>query len=379
MTTKIKRTILVLWVAAAVFAAALLPAAGHCETLRFVFLADSRSGDPPPDPTLNDLINTPVLNAINNQILALSPRPAFVIFGGDMAYRGRWNGAYLFQTWQSVMAPLTDAGIPLYTVIGNHELYDNQKSGFVLANQTQYQQTFTGNPANGPSGYERLVYSFESPHGDAFFAVLDPYYLTADVEKPNLDGAIDYTQLNWLATQAAQTKARHKFLFVHAPYYHIMKTSAADVSFTELWTILDYHRFDFYACGHTHLYSRKIIDSSIAPNPQTIPPRTPWQNKVVQLLNGTCGAPVDTGTPAVDPTLWHVFNAADTYYFSVVDIDGAITRVTSYAGNTGTYSVIDSFTINKGGHSGKDLLLLGRNRMFPQKPQSGIMAPGQKP
>ena len=49
----------------------------QCE--RFVFLADSRGN------STSDLINTTVLTAINNQILALSPRPSFVIFGGDQA------------------------------------------------------------------------------------------------------------------------------------------------------------------------------------------------------------------------------------------------------------------------------------------------------
>lgn len=61
------------------------------ETLRFVFLADSRSdsyGDPPAPA---NFINTPVLNAIVAQILALSPQPSFVIFGGDMAYRGHYQ------------------------------------------------------------------------------------------------------------------------------------------------------------------------------------------------------------------------------------------------------------------------------------------------
>ncbi len=70
-------------------------------------------------------------------------------------------------------------------------------------------------------GYERLVYSFESPGGDAFFAVLDPYYLTADDPTPNLTGTFDNTQLDWLAAQVAQTKATHKFLFTHGPYYYV--------------------------------------------------------------------------------------------------------------------------------------------------------------
>jgi hypothetical protein len=354
MTRKLEQIVLVLCLVAAIALVVFLPVSGFCETLRFVFMADSRSGTPTQkNPTPTDLINTPVLDAINQQILSLSPRPKFVVFGGDMAYRGCYDGTYTFQAWKDVMAPLTNAGIKLYTAIGNHELYVHPGDGFFLANQQQYQNVFTDNPSNGPPGYERLVYSFSSPGGDAFFAVLDSYYLTADNPSPNISGTIDSTQLTWLAAQVAQSNATHKFLFIHPPYYYVTGTNpadnpeppgSADVTFTNLWSILDNNRFDFYACGHSHLYSRKTIDSSILPNPQLNPP-IEWKNDVVQLLNGTCGAEVSTGTPSVDPTLWHISQAANTYYFSVVDINGSQVMVTSYSGNTGDYTAFDSFTM----------------------------------
>jgi len=314
------------------------------ETLRFVFLADSRSASYGGDPVVpENFINTPVLNAIVTQILALSPRPAFVVFGGDMAYRGHYQHSatsfYTFQAFKNVMAPLTDAGIPVYTTMGNHELYDTHAGTFVLANQTEVQAVFSDNPSNGPPSYERLVYSFTSSGGDAFFAVLDPYYITADTPVTDLNGNIDDTQLNWLATQVAQTTATHKFLFIHTPYYYVSGTTG-NASFTSLWTILDNDQFDFYACGHSHLYSRKAVDSTIDPR---------WKNNVVQLITGTCGAVLDDTVYAKDSS-WHVFdasNAPNTYYFSVVDINGAQTTVNSYGGSTGAYSIIDTFTIQK--------------------------------
>ncbi len=82
MKSKIKRIIWLLCLAAAWFSISLQPVSGYCENLRFVFLADSR-GD-----SLEVPINTTVLNAIIAQIQLLSPPPAFVVFGGDMAYRG---------------------------------------------------------------------------------------------------------------------------------------------------------------------------------------------------------------------------------------------------------------------------------------------------
>jgi hypothetical protein len=314
------------------------------ETLRFVFLADSRS-DSHGDPVAPaNFINTDVLKPIVTQILALSPRPAFVVFGGDMVYRGHYKDSktsfYTYQAVKDVMAPLTAAGIPVYTTMGNHELYDTHAGTFVFANQTEFQAEFTDNPGNGPPKYERLVYSFTSPGGDSFFAVLDPYYITADIPDTNLTGNIDDTQLNWLANQVAQSSATHKFLFIHTPNYYV-SGATGNASFASLWTILDSNQFDFYACGHSHLYSRKAIDRNIDPR---------WNNNVVQLITGTCGAPLDTDPPVVDPTLWHVFNGwntPNTYYFSVVDINGAQTTVNSYGGNTGAYSIIDSFTIQK--------------------------------
>jgi hypothetical protein len=364
MAYKINRKVLTLCLAAAIFSALLLPASGYGENLRFVFMADSR-GD-----SLTEPINTPVLNAIIAQIMALSPPPAFVFFGGDMAYRGCINGTYTFQTFKDLFAPLTSAGITLYTVIGNHELYQHSKQnpgsdqGFFLDNQKTFQNTFTDNPDNGPPGYERLTYCFPSPGGDALFVVLDPYYLTADDPDPSLGGNIDFTQLIWLEIQALRSRATHKFLFIHTPAYYVTGSdpteppSSANISFTYLWSLLDQFQFDFYACGHAHLYSRKTIDKSVLPSPQTDPPRPLWRNKVVQLLNGTCGAPVDTGTPIVDPNQWHFSNAPNTYYFSVVDISGKQVKVTSYSGSTGEYSVFDSFIINSTDLSGVYLMLM---------------------
>lgn len=257
------------------------------------------------------------------------------------------------------MEPLTKAGIKVYTALGNHELYAYTDSDFTLTNQQEYQREFTDNPSNGPKGYERLVYSFTSPGGDAFFAVLDPYYMTTPTAPADLTGNIDSTQMDWLLSQLAQTKATHKFLCIHTPYYHVMGPNSPDeTSYTKLWSYLDNYRFDMYLCGHDHLYSRKTIDSSILPDPQIKPEVGPWKNNVVQLLNGTCGAVVQGGlTPYVNRTLWHVFNDPDTYYFSVVDIDGKKVTVNSYKGNTGDYTIFDSFTLTPKALAGVDLLL----------------------
>ncbi|MCX6303834.1 MAG: metallophosphoesterase [Bacteroidetes bacterium] len=322
------------------------PPVGTDETLRFVWLADSR-GD-----TLEYPVNTPVMTAIINQIAALSPKPSFVFFGGDQSYRGYIKPSYTFQAWKDLFAPL-GSGIPLYTAIGNHELYHQHASyGYLLVNQQEYQNVFSENPANGPPGYDHLAYTFTSQGGNSFFAVLDPYYITKDTVHMGLGGHIDSIQMSWLKAQVAKTRATHKFLFIHTPYYYIsddpQEPSAADTSLTLLWSFLDANKFDIYACGHSHLFSRRTIDSSIPADPATVPPTPAWQNNVVQLLNGTCGAGPSTGNIyETIKTLWNVHNDANTYYFSVIDINGGTVTVKSYGGNTGAYSLVDTFTVTR--------------------------------
>ena len=317
------------------------------ETQRFVWLADSRGEK------LDNPVNAPVLNAIISQIAALSPRPSFVIFGGDMSYRGYIRPSFMFQAWKDLFAPITSQGIPLYTAVGNHELYyEHSDSGFILSNQQHFQQVFSENPANGPAGYEHLAYSFTSPGGNSFFATLDPYYLTHDSVPDGLGGNIEGPQMSWLRAQVAQTKATHKFLFIHTPYYYVdndtTEPSTVSQSFTRLWAFLDSNKFDFYACGHSHLFARRTIDSSVLPNPQTVPQTPAWKNNVVQLLNGTCGAGGGGGN--IDPAVkaaWNVHNNDKTYYFSVIDINGGTVTVKSYGGYTGAYGMIDTFTITR--------------------------------
>lgn len=317
------------------------------ESVRFVWLADSR-GD-----ALTQPVNDTVLKAIIKNIDSLARKPNFIVFGGDMSYRGFIKPNYTFQAWKDLFQPLTSKGIPLYTAIGNHELYyQHADSGFKIGNQQEYQTVFSDNPSNGPPGYDHLAYSFTSVGGSSLFVVMDSYFITHDSIPQSLGGNISGVQMSWLRTLVAKSKAVHKFLMIHTPYYYVSddstEPSAANESFTRLWSFLDSNKFDVYACGHSHLFSRRTIDGSIAPKPQTSPKTPDWKNNVVQLLNGTCGAGPDAG--AIDPAAkaaWNVHNNPKTYYYSVIDINGSTVTVNSYQGYHGRYSLFDSFTVTK--------------------------------
>jgi hypothetical protein len=109
------------------------------------------------------------LQAFTQSIHGVSIIPA-VFFGGDQT---TILDALQFE---SVMKPLTDGGIKLYTALGNHALSSQESVSvqFSLASRIAYQQAFTDHPNNRPAGCAPLVYSLISPGGDAFFAVLDP-------------------------------------------------------------------------------------------------------------------------------------------------------------------------------------------------------------
>ena len=56
----------------------------------------------------------------------------------------------------------------------------------------------------------------------------------------------------------------------------------------------------------------------------------------------------------MDPKVWHIHQDKDTYYFSVIDIDGSLVKVTSYGyrvtlanDKAGDFKVIDQFTIDQ--------------------------------
>jgi 3',5'-cyclic AMP phosphodiesterase CpdA len=317
----------------AILVGILLASTVRSEELRFVFLADSRNDA--------NFINSAALNDINSRIVSLVPKPAFVIFGGDMATYGlRADGSDNFQAFRNAMHTITAAGIKLYVVLGNHELYQEASGGTQMfrANQLKYQQVFADMPGNGPTDdFKRLVYSFTSPGGDSFFAVLDPFYMDPNTPQRadnGRGGSIDNTQLTWLANQLAQTVANHKFLFIHVPAYYVVTSTDTFPTYMNLWSLLDSNRFNIYFCGHTHIYARKSIDRRVDLT------RT---NNVVQLINGGAGAPFNLLPIVRDAASWHI--KSNQYFFTVVDIRGKQVKVTTYGGINGNYNPVDRFSI----------------------------------
>jgi hypothetical protein len=89
----------------------------------------------------------------------------FVLFPGDMVTGETNDSAALqsmLQTWKAAMAPVYDAGIPVYVVRGNHE-YDTLANGAanpVDPSSAPFLAEFSYLPQNGPGAEKGFTWSF---------------------------------------------------------------------------------------------------------------------------------------------------------------------------------------------------------------------------
>ena len=181
------------------------------QTMTFAWVADTR-GD-----ANNDVIDTAVLTPIVNSILALSPAPSVVIFGGDGGYRG---GPTILTQFQQVFTnPLTAAGIPTAFAIGNHELYTtdaNPLEQYALQRQQDFQEMFNSNwTQNGPAGFTNLAFSFHI--GNSLFIIADSYYAPADGSTPFY--GISNSQQKWMQGLLQNDTSSNIFVMTHIPAF----------------------------------------------------------------------------------------------------------------------------------------------------------------
>lgn len=235
---------------------------------KFASMADSRGS--------TDGVNvaelTKIINLVNLENVDL------VIFQGD-SVDGSTSDSILesqMDNWVSVMNTLN---CPWYYTVGNHEIRTATSEDVIRSKVSM--------PINGPSGYAETVFSFD--HENAHFVALNS----------NHYGEVHRVQRSWLATDLAATTKPHKFVMAHEPAYpkgpHI--GSSLDVYPTErddFWSIMTMAGVRMYFTGHEHFYARSLHGS------------------VLQVINGTCGAPIYTGTPGT----------IAKYHYVVADVNG---------------------------------------------------------
>jgi 3',5'-cyclic AMP phosphodiesterase CpdA len=273
----------------------------------FVAMSDSR-GD-----SLSEPINAAVLSAMVAKVLALQPRPAFVLFAGDLVFGQRdcpagrpLRLAEHLQAWQKAVAPLTGAGIRVYAVPGNHEI-----SGSSAAELQKGCREMLG----------ELQYAFEH-EGSRFIAL-------------NTDraGRQQSADLAWLEAQLRAARgAEHIFVFGHEPAHPVSGPGCGLRNSEKFWKLLTRYGVDAYICGHEHLYGRCS------------------RSGVIQVITGGAGAPLHPlgGANGFDAV-------SGSHHLTLWRIDGPRVEVQALAyktglqpaayktDGTGTWRRIDSF------------------------------------
>jgi len=316
---------LVLWLIAVLAA----PAAG--EAFRFAVMGDSRGNAKSKEKAP---INETELSYLIQEIIDLNPKPLFAVFGGDLALRADVDD---WKSWKLIMQPLAKAGIGLYLVKGNHELYDAHVK-CRLDNQTAYQAFVAANyayiPSNGPPGYDRLAYWFE--HDNSLFIVLDSFYMYPDsIVDADLYGGVTWQQLAWLDGLLATTTKAHRFVFSHMPAYPRDATKKYDRSLYDLWKVLVTRGITYFFGAHEHLYDNWYITDQVDKD---------WTRGIRQFISGCAGAPFTIEVLA-DPRATpehprHTVLKKDN--FVLVDVDWDNVTWITYGGTAKAgYKVID--------------------------------------
>jgi len=287
--------LLLLYAASAAFAA----------PFSFVAIGDSR-GDKTAEP-----INTAVLSQIVSKVLALEPRPAFVLVAGDLVL-GEGVGtlsrevslARELRTWQTVMAPLTAAGIRVHCVPGNHEIW-----GTYAHERERACRQVLG----------ELQYSFQ--HEGSWFVGLN-------TDRPGKRRTPDLAWLEVRLLAAKAAGAEHVFVFGHEPAFAV--TGREDIlrDADKFWGLLTRFEVDAYICGHEHLYGRAS------------------RAGVLQVITGGAGAPLFP--------LWGAEGfevALGTYHLTEWRVDGprVEARVLAFGAGPGEWCQIDFFSYVKPG------------------------------
>lgn len=194
----------------------------------FVVIGDNRSG--------NDIYAKIVRMIVDR-------KPDFVMNTGDViATPGSKEDWTKF--WE-LSAPLT---MPYFIAVGNHDA--NPK---VPGSEAMYTEQ-VDLPGN------ELYYSFIA--GNSLFIVLDSYL--HDQEKK-----ITGDQLKWLEAQLAGSPQKHKFVFLHHPFYtDLGKGHHAHDSLDKypesrdaLHALLAKYKVDMVFTGHEHYYERRRVDN----------------------------------------------------------------------------------------------------------------------
>ena len=213
----------------------------------------------------------------------VNENPAFVVNGGDLSSLGGMSSDPYGRQWLddiSMVWKPDQYAIPVYAVIGNHDL-----TRWVLGESWKSKQLDWQNilwpgyfadggkpwPANSSSDYKYLTYSFS--YGNSIFIFTDMLFMwgnsgnDSDWQGNMMIQEINPAQIAYVKYMLRWAKAnnkQHAFIFGHSPYLPDGSTTAsANNRYMTSSTLLSaYNLTGAYMCGHTNGLTHKSFGNS---------------------------------------------------------------------------------------------------------------------
>ena len=305
------------------------------ESWSFVMLGDTRDADN----TSTGI--SPYLNNIAQKIASLNPRPQLVVMVGDLCNGDALNtdsplyptnGSFtdaamkpvyagFFTNWQTAMQPVYDyhthTGISIYTVRGNHENTDSNRTKPIAVLKEAYQEAFsayvpTNGPDKGTNDDERGFSWFLTTNNVTFVAADQYFHYDPDYILTTPWSGYHYLDRQWVTQQLQQATSPYKIFLAHEPIFqtagnspsdphnvgsqHFFGTNAAAMQTrTNFWNDIGDAGAQLYLCGHLHL---ETVAATTNDHGRTI----------IQLTAGNGGAPPQEFVDDPEPGVTTLYN-----------------------------------------------------------------------
>lgn len=272
--------------------------------VRFALICDNQSDK------ISDTYPMYANNSISDELLFLVQQIAaepvdFVLFGGDLIASKDLDTNTIsalttrLDAWKVAMAPVFNAGIPVYPVRGNHDAvyYGGPPDSPALASAaaTIWKREFPQlTNFSGPAS--ELGFSYTFVQNGVRVIALDDYV------NPGFDNT------NWVKTVLATNTAKRTFVLKHQPIWtDADKRCPADSSDADqLVSVFDKGFVSAVLCGHVHEYDRLVPSSHL----------------FQQIVNGKSGSPTTTVT-YTPPAGWMEIQDLNTNFaYAVFTVQG---------------------------------------------------------
>lgn len=150
---------------------------------------------------------------------------SFLIICGDIVQSG------LKKQYSYLREDMTNLSIPIYFVIGNHDLYND---GYIV-----YREEIG-----------RTIYDFKI--GDNHFIFID-----------TANGTLGKKQKKWLEDTLKKSDSKNKFIFSHySPFDNEIQTPTAMSYSNDIYyliNLLENNSVSFHISGHLHFFDRRVV------------------------------------------------------------------------------------------------------------------------